>query len=80
MADDKNVLARLDALEKQLADKGEFDKRIVALGERVEKLENAKPAKGGNSADLADIRAGLDTLHTQLFGVPFGKSQSHSDE
>jgi hypothetical protein len=77
MADDKNVLARLDALEKQLADKGEFDKRIVALGERVEKLESAKSAKG--SADLSDIREGVNTLHMQLFGVPFGKNQSHGE-
>ncbi len=42
-----------------------LDKRIVALGERVEKLENVKPAK--SSGDAATKEMVLE-LYERVFG------------
>lgn len=55
---EKAVLDRLDALDKAAA---EFDKRIVAVGERLAKLENVKLP---DAVDLTDINSRLDDLET----------------
>lgn len=71
---EKTIADRLAALEKTCED---FETRLVALGERVVVLEKTKPAKGG---DVGELREGVNVLHVQLFGVPFGKTQSQSDD
>jgi hypothetical protein len=53
----------------------ELDKRIVALGERVEKLEKIKP--GSVPRDLVDA---VNAIHLQVMGVPAGKLQTLHDE
>lgn len=78
---DPKALKALEELKAEFAKTiSEIDKRIVALGERVVKLEEAPASRVSVTHDIGAVVEAVNALHLQVMGVPVGALQSLHDD